>query len=93
MGYELVAIGIANDYRALGNFISFNHPLNQTFTPDGQTNNNLFEYLPPYLKDQIQFHEASFFNHKYGVTMDTYNNNQLLFNFFRVLTVSWDDLG
>jgi hypothetical protein len=41
----------------------------------------------------MQNHAASFFNHKYGVTTEVYRNNERLFNFFKVLTVSYDDLG
>jgi gamma-glutamyl hydrolase len=89
LGFEMLTIAIANDSRVMGNFNDTYQLHNQTVLA-ASNGSKLFKNMPKNLFEWNAHDATMYFNHHYGVGVDTFHNNKNLNDFYRLMTYSYD---
>lgn len=92
LGFEVMLMAVAKNSTVLQNFNSTNHSLKLKFYDKG-TKSDLYQDMPDRMRTYLQHEKAMFFNHKLGVSNETFLENENLMNFYKPLTYNHDKNG
>lgn len=91
MGYELIVLAITNDVNALSRLDSNNHVLNTKL--ENYKESAIYQSLSGTVLSALQFREALYYNHRYGLSLDRFANSHALTQFFKLTSSSVDNSG
>jgi len=74
LGFEVMMISIAKNTTILTTFNSTNHSMKLKFF-EKATKSDIFKDMPERMKYFLVHEKAMFFNHKLGVSNETFNTN------------------
>eukprot|EP01016_Furgasonia_blochmanni_P035970 TRINITY_DN4048_c0_g2_i1.p1 TRINITY_DN4048_c0_g2~~TRINITY_DN4048_c0_g2_i1.p1 ORF type:complete len:394 (-),score=112.03 TRINITY_DN4048_c0_g2_i1:115-1296(-) len=92
LGYELISSVLGGSELILSHYDSPNHVLNITFTSKA-LESRILRYIPTPLLEDMTTKSLDFFNHHFGITKETFANNEALNQLFDVLALSYDNEG
>lgn len=92
LGFELLATMVSGSSSVLSHSDSENLPLPLNFTSEYQ-NSKMFANIPPQLAKYLSTAPTTLNLHQNCVTTETFQSNEKLKNFFRVLSTNYDRQG
>ncbi|CAM6036511.1 unnamed protein product [Sphagnum compactum] len=93
LGFQLLTVIVSQNHSILGKFEATHKPAPLLLVGDWVKDQSIFQWVPLGVVDKLSKQPLAMENHHQGVSPQTWFSNELLTDFFRVLTTTQDNNG